>query len=197
MDSCDSSQRHSTLSTRRTVDGTGLLLSSSDRSGQASARPENEAQPKVNLSGHEDKRKWGAVSLTVNTRAKAACGQLQHRNEDYWGSDHLPIKYVRRKYYAHNFKEIELLKGENGFGFSIAGGISNQHIPGDNGIYITKIQDKGAAKIDSRLRVGQKLVAVKNIFNSANMHLKKNKITYFCPFGPRDRPLCSADKMKK
>ncbi|XP_031783988.1 disks large 1 tumor suppressor protein isoform X3 [Nasonia vitripennis] len=72
--------------------------------------------------------------------------------------------YVRRKNYGHNLKEIELLKGENGFGFSIAGGISNQHIPGDNGIYITKIQDKGAAQIDSRLRVGQKLVAVKNIF---------------------------------
>ncbi|OXU30999.1 hypothetical protein TSAR_008418 [Trichomalopsis sarcophagae] len=30
-----------------------------------------------------------------------------------------------------------------------------------------------------------------------NMHLKENKITYFSPFGPRDRPLCSADKMKK
>ncbi|OXU21210.1 hypothetical protein TSAR_003053, partial [Trichomalopsis sarcophagae] len=32
--------------------------------------------------------------------------------------------------------------------------------------------------------------------NSANMHLKENKITYFFPFGPRDRPLCSTDKMK-
>ncbi|OXU18228.1 hypothetical protein TSAR_009885 [Trichomalopsis sarcophagae] len=30
-----------------------------------------------------------------------------------------------------------------------------------------------------------------------NMHLKENNITYFAPFSPRDRPLCSADKMKK
>ncbi|OXU31957.1 hypothetical protein TSAR_013069, partial [Trichomalopsis sarcophagae] len=33
--------------------------------------------------------------------------------------------------------------------------------------------------------------------NSANMHLKENKITYFSPFDPRDRPLYSADKMRK
>ncbi|OXU18840.1 hypothetical protein TSAR_004993 [Trichomalopsis sarcophagae] len=32
---------------------------------------------------------------------------------------------------------------------------------------------------------------------AANMHLKENKITYFFLFGARDRPLCSADKMKK
>uniref|UniRef100_A0A0K8SFE4 Disks large 1 tumor suppressor protein n=1 Tax=Lygus hesperus TaxID=30085 RepID=A0A0K8SFE4_LYGHE len=35
--------------------------------------------------------------------------------------------------------EIELIKGNKGLGFSIAGGIGNQHIPGDNGIYVTKI----------------------------------------------------------
>ncbi|OXU18088.1 hypothetical protein TSAR_008613 [Trichomalopsis sarcophagae] len=29
------------------------------------------------------------------------------------------------------------------------------------------------------------------------MHLKEHKIIYFSPFGSRDRPLCSADKMKK
>jgi len=49
-----------------------------------------------------------------------------------------------------------------GLGFSIAGGIGNQHIPGDNGIYITKIMDGGAAQVDGRLLVGDKLIAVKN-----------------------------------
>ncbi|OXU18439.1 hypothetical protein TSAR_002980, partial [Trichomalopsis sarcophagae] len=29
------------------------------------------------------------------------------------------------------------------------------------------------------------------------MHLNENKITYFSSFGPRDRPLCSANKMKR
>ncbi|CAG7818024.1 unnamed protein product [Allacma fusca] len=58
--------------------------------------------------------------------------------------------------------EIELLKGNKGLGFSIAGGIGNQHIPGDNGIYITKISEGGAAYADGRLAVGDKLVAVRN-----------------------------------
>ena len=34
---------------------------------------------------------------------------------------------------------MELIKGSKGLGFTIAGGIGNQHIPGDNGIYVTKV----------------------------------------------------------
>ncbi|XP_046990949.1 disks large 1 tumor suppressor protein isoform X1 [Schistocerca americana] len=72
--------------------------------------------------------------------------------------------YVRRRRTAGNVRllEIELVKGSKGLGFSIAGGIGNQHIPGDNGIYVTKIMDGGAAQVDGRLLVGDKLVAVKN-----------------------------------
>ncbi|XP_037298264.1 disks large 1 tumor suppressor protein isoform X11 [Manduca sexta] len=58
--------------------------------------------------------------------------------------------------------EIELAKGGSGLGFSIAGGLGNQHIPGDNGIYVTKIMAGGAAHRDGRLRVGDKLLMVKN-----------------------------------
>lgn len=72
--------------------------------------------------------------------------------------------YVRRRRQPSHVRvlEIELLKGSKGLGFSIAGGIGNQHIPGDNGIYVTKIMDGGAAQIDGRLIVGDKLVAVRN-----------------------------------
>uniref|UniRef100_A0A8D8WF33 Disks large 1 tumor suppressor protein n=1 Tax=Cacopsylla melanoneura TaxID=428564 RepID=A0A8D8WF33_9HEMI len=74
--------------------------------------------------------------------------------------------YVRRKKVARqgNMKilDIELVKGNKGLGFSIAGGIGNQHIPGDNGIYVTKIMDGGAAQVDGRLQVGDKLIAVRN-----------------------------------
>ena len=59
--------------------------------------------------------------------------------------------------------EVELLKGSKGLGFTIAGGIGNQHIPGDNGIYVTKVMDGGAAAADGRIAVGDRLVAVKNI----------------------------------
>ncbi|XP_075974840.1 MAGUK family member discs large 1 isoform X2 [Anticarsia gemmatalis] len=61
--------------------------------------------------------------------------------------------------------EIELVKGGAGLGFSIAGGLGNQHIPGDNGIYVTKIMAGGAAHRDGRLRVGDKLLMVKNTSN--------------------------------
>lgn len=56
--------------------------------------------------------------------------------------------------------EIDLVKGGKGLGFSIAGGIGNQHIPGDNGIYVTKIMEGGAAQVDGRLSIGDKLIAV-------------------------------------
>lgn len=47
-----------------------------------------------------------------------------------------------------------------GLGFSIAGGVGNQHIPGDNSIYVTKIIDGGAAQKDGRLQVGDRLLMV-------------------------------------
>lgn len=59
--------------------------------------------------------------------------------------------------------EIDLVKGGKGLGFSIAGGIGNQHIPGDNGIYVTKIMDGGAASVDGRLSIGDKLIAVRTV----------------------------------
>ncbi|XP_075747258.1 MAGUK family member discs large 1 isoform X2 [Rhipicephalus microplus] len=59
--------------------------------------------------------------------------------------------------------EIELIKGNKGLGFSIAGGIGNQHVPGDNGIYVTKVMEGGAAHLDRRLEVGDKLVAVGDV----------------------------------
>lgn len=47
-----------------------------------------------------------------------------------------------------------------GLGFSIAGGVGNQHIPGDNSIYVTKIIEGGAAHKDGRLQIGDKILAV-------------------------------------
>lgn len=40
------------------------------------------------------------------------------------------------------------------------GGVGNQHISGDNSIYVTKIIDGGAAQKDGRLRVGDRLIMV-------------------------------------
>ena len=50
-----------------------------------------------------------------------------------------------------------------GLGFSIAGGRENQHVPDDDGIYITKIIDGGAAQQDGRLQVGDKIIRVSRL----------------------------------
>ncbi|XP_061096205.1 disks large homolog 1 isoform X16 [Conger conger] len=69
--------------------------------------------------------------------------------------------YVRRrKPHGEKIAEIKLIKGPKGLGFSIAGGVGNQHIPGDNSIYVTKIIEGGAALKDGRLQIGDKLLAV-------------------------------------
>ncbi|KAJ8031209.1 Disks large-like 1 [Holothuria leucospilota] len=56
--------------------------------------------------------------------------------------------------------KLELVKGSKGLGFSIAGGRGNQHVPGDNGIFVTKIIDGGAAEQEGNLEVGDKIIAV-------------------------------------
>ncbi|XP_035242206.1 disks large homolog 2-like isoform X2 [Anguilla anguilla] len=69
--------------------------------------------------------------------------------------------YVRRRRpVLETVSEIKLIKGPKGLGFSIAGGVGNQHIPGDNSIYVTKIIDGGAAQKDGRLQVGDRLLMV-------------------------------------
>ncbi|KAM4697007.1 disks large homolog 3 isoform 2-T2 [Rhinophrynus dorsalis] len=68
----------------------------------------------------------------------------------------------RRQSPPESIVEVNLLKGPKGLGFSIAGGIGNQHIPGDNSIYITKIIEGGAAQKDGRLQIGDRLLAVNN-----------------------------------
>ncbi|XP_035276976.1 discs large homolog 1-like protein isoform X9 [Anguilla anguilla] len=72
--------------------------------------------------------------------------------------------YVRRrKPMTEKIMEIKLVKGPKGLGFSIAGGVGNQHIPGDNSIYVTKVIEGGAAHKDGKLQIGDKLLAVNSV----------------------------------
>ncbi|XP_053315563.1 disks large homolog 1 isoform X23 [Spea bombifrons] len=72
--------------------------------------------------------------------------------------------YVRRrKPITEKIMELKLVKGPKGLGFSIAGGVGNQHIPGDNSIYVTKIIEGGAAHKDGKLQIGDKLLAVNSV----------------------------------
>uniref|UniRef100_A0A8C4DSJ2 Disks large homolog 4 n=1 Tax=Dicentrarchus labrax TaxID=13489 RepID=A0A8C4DSJ2_DICLA len=77
---------------------------------------------------------------------------------------------LRRKPAAEKVTEIKLIKGPKGLGFSIAGGLGNQHIPGDNSIYVTKIIEGGAAHKDGRLQIGDKILAVNHLGLEDVMH---------------------------
>uniref|UniRef100_A0A665U8S9 Discs, large homolog 2 (Drosophila) n=1 Tax=Echeneis naucrates TaxID=173247 RepID=A0A665U8S9_ECHNA len=113
--------------------------------------------------------------------------------------------YVRRRRpMLETIIEIKLIKGPKGLGFSIAGGVGNQHIPGDNSIYVTKIIDGGAAQKDSRLQVGDRLLMVnnysleevshekavailKNTLDVVNLKVGKPTNVYLSdPYGPPD-----------
>ncbi|NWQ91528.1 DLG1 protein, partial [Burhinus bistriatus] len=58
---------------------------------------------------------------------------------------------------------FKLIEYSFSLGFSIAGGVGNQHIPGDNSIYVTKIIEGGAAHKDGKLQIGDKLIAVNSV----------------------------------
>lgn len=57
-------------------------------------------------------------------------------------------------------EDIVLEKSANGLGFSISGGLYTEHIKNDHGIFVTKIIAGGAADLDGKLTVGDRLMSV-------------------------------------
>ncbi|XP_065152433.1 synaptojanin-2-binding protein isoform X1 [Paramisgurnus dabryanus] len=47
-----------------------------------------------------------------------------------------------------------------GLGFNIVGGVDQQYIMNDSGIYVAKIKENGAAALDGRLQEGDKIIAI-------------------------------------
>lgn len=66
-----------------------------------------------------------------------------------------------------NLPVVELLleRGDSGLGFNIRGGTDIPHVPGDTGIFVTRLKEDGAAFKDGRLKEGDKILEVngKNI----------------------------------
>lgn len=48
-----------------------------------------------------------------------------------------------------------------GLGFNIVGGVDQQYVVNDCGIYVSKIKEDGAAALDGRLQEGDRILAVK------------------------------------
>lgn len=80
------------------------------------------------------------------------------------------IRDLERKPGVKRMELIKMLNPEcrsKGLGFSIAGGVGNQHIPGDDGIFVTRIIEGSPAYFDGRLQKGDQILAVDNIiFNN-------------------------------
>ncbi|XP_044291630.1 synaptojanin-2-binding protein [Varanus komodoensis] len=68
---------------------------------------------------------------------------------------------------------INLTRGPSGLGFNIVGGIDQQYISDDTGIYVSRIKENGAAALDGRLQEGDKILMVngKELKNMLHQHV--------------------------
>ncbi|XP_066536045.1 synaptojanin-2-binding protein [Hoplias malabaricus] len=72
--------------------------------------------------------------------------------------------------------DIQLKRGPAGLGFNIVGGIDQQFLVDDSGIYVAKIKENGAAALDGRLQEGDKILEInghklQNLSHSAAVEL--------------------------
>ncbi|KAH7728002.1 disks large 3-like [Aphelenchoides avenae] len=79
---------------------------------------------------------------------------------------HRTPSVIQRLEQAPGVRKLELFKGSGaqpkGLGFSIAGGIGNEHYPNDTGIFVTRIIEGSPAAHDGRLESGDQILAVDN-----------------------------------
>uniref|UniRef100_A0A4W5NFQ3 Synaptojanin 2 binding protein n=1 Tax=Hucho hucho TaxID=62062 RepID=A0A4W5NFQ3_9TELE len=61
-------------------------------------------------------------------------------------------------YTAPTVLDIKLKRGPQGLGFNIVGGLDQQYVLNDSGIYVAKIKENGAAALDGRLQEGDKIL---------------------------------------
>ncbi|XP_069016615.1 synaptojanin-2-binding protein isoform X2 [Embiotoca jacksoni] len=64
---------------------------------------------------------------------------------------------------AAGLVDIKLKRGPAGLGFNIVGGVDQQYVVNDSGIYVSKIKDDGAAALDGRLQEGDKILAINGV----------------------------------
>ncbi|XP_061824997.1 synaptojanin-2-binding protein isoform X2 [Nerophis lumbriciformis] len=59
---------------------------------------------------------------------------------------------------------------ESGLGFNIVGGVDQQYVANDCGIYVSKIKEDGAAALDGRLEEGDKILMINGVKLEAQTH---------------------------
>ncbi|MFH4973807.1 hypothetical protein AB6A40_000516 [Gnathostoma spinigerum] len=73
------------------------------------------------------------------------------------------VREIERLERLPGAQKVVLYKGQGGLGFSIAGGVGNEHVQGDTGIYVTKVNAGSVVHHDGRINVGDKLLAVDDV----------------------------------
>ncbi|KAM7403539.1 hypothetical protein PAMA_004138 [Pampus argenteus] len=69
-----------------------------------------------------------------------------------------------------NVVDIKLKRGPAGLGFNIVGGVDQQYVVNDCGIYVSKIKEDGAAGLDGRLQEGDKILAINGVKLESQTH---------------------------
>ncbi|XP_019727921.1 synaptojanin-2-binding protein [Hippocampus comes] len=64
---------------------------------------------------------------------------------------------------SSNTVDIKLKRGPAGLGFNIVGGVDQQYVVNDCGIYVSKIKEDGAAALDGRLQEGDRILAINGV----------------------------------
>uniref|UniRef100_A0A8C6SSM6 Synaptojanin-2-binding protein n=1 Tax=Neogobius melanostomus TaxID=47308 RepID=A0A8C6SSM6_9GOBI len=59
--------------------------------------------------------------------------------------------------------DIKLKRGPAGLGFNIVGGVDQQYVVNDSGIYVSKIKEDGSAAEDGRLQEGDKILEINGV----------------------------------
>jgi len=69
-----------------------------------------------------------------------------------------------------NFVRLSLVRGPNGYGFSIIGGIDQPYLANDSGIFITRIGRKGTAAVSGTLAIGDKIISINGESTDGLLH---------------------------
>lgn len=83
-------------------------------------------------------------------------------NEPLIQIDNDPIEY-RQLRNDEEYVTIELRRDENGFGFSLDGGIDNRTSIGDTKLYVSKMVGNGPAHRSGMVDIGDEIVAINDI----------------------------------
>ncbi|XP_075250502.1 synaptojanin-2-binding protein-like [Convolutriloba macropyga] len=96
---------------------------------------------------------------------------------------------------SEDTKTIVLDKGQKGLGFHIRGGYDNQHIPGDTGIFVTRLKEGAAAHTDGRLKEGDRILEIDGI--SVRNVTHNEAVSLFLRTGPSCQLLVEPDAERK